>query len=161
MKRSMLEYLEKMASSGGSEPTVTAEGGPSPLAWAHSSVSTFGVRYNPPLPDLSPAHGAEALVEGSEMSMLREGTLLVDKLNLTLANLVLFLGSPMTPDYAWTHREGRRTRYEGKRIGGTVVVHFIKKNLWYLETALALLEGEEQSESEKYESARERSIDHL
>ena len=34
------------------------------------------------------------------------------------------------------------------------MVHFIKKNLWYLETALALLEGEEQSESEKYESAR-------
>lgn len=67
----------------------------------------------------------------------------------------------MTPDYAWTHREGRKTRFEGKRIGGTVVVHFIKKNLWYLETALALLEGEEQSESEKYESARERSANYL
>lgn len=142
VKQSMLAYLEKTASTEGSEPTATAEGSPSPPAWAHSSVSTFGVRYDPPLPELSPAHGAEALVEGSEMSMLREG-------------------SPMTPDYAWTHREGRRTRFEGKRVGGTVVVHFIKKNLWYLETALALLEGEEQSESEKYESSRERSIDHL
>jgi hypothetical protein len=40
-------------------------------------------------------------------------------------------------------------RYEEKRVGGTVVVHFIKKNMWYLETALALLEGEEYSESEK------------
>ena len=59
----------------------------------------------------------------------------------------------MTPDYAWTHREGRKTRYEGKRVGGTIVVHFIKKNLWYLETALALLEGREQSESEKYEES--------
>jgi hypothetical protein len=39
-------------------------------------------------------------------------------------------------------------------VGGTVVVHFIKKNMWYLETALALLEGEEQSESERYESSR-------
>jgi hypothetical protein len=58
----------------------------------------------------------------------------------------------MTPDYAWKHREGRATRYEGKRVGGTVVVHFIKKNRWYLETALALLEGDELSESEKYTS---------
>jgi len=81
-------------------------------------------------------------VEGSDMSTLREG-------------------NPMTPEYAWTHREGRKTRFEGKRIGGTVVVHFIKKNLWYLETALALLEGEEQSESEKYESDRERLTDSL
>ena len=71
MKRSMLTYLEestKLASSGVS--SVTAVG--SDLG-SHSSVSTFGVRYNPPLPDLSPAHGVEALVEGSKMSMLREG----------------------------------------------------------------------------------------
>lgn len=58
----------------------------------------------------------------------------------------------MTPEHAWKHREGRKVRYEGRRVGGTVVVHFIKKNMWYLETALALLEGEEQSEAERYES---------
>lgn len=58
----------------------------------------------------------------------------------------------MAPEYAWTHREGRDKRYESNRVGGTVVVHFIKKNLWYLETALALLEGEELSESEKFQS---------
>ena len=58
----------------------------------------------------------------------------------------------MTPDHAWRHREGRMKRYEGKRVGGTVVVHFIKKNMWYLETALALLEGEELSESEQFQS---------
>lgn len=60
----------------------------------------------------------------------------------------------MTPEYAWSHREGRKARYEGNRVGGTVVVHFIKKNMWYLETALALLEGEEESESERYELGR-------
>lgn len=60
----------------------------------------------------------------------------------------------MTPEHAWKHREGRKVQYEGQRVGGTVVVHFIKKNMWYLETALALLEGEEQSEAEKYESLR-------
>ncbi|KAG6890425.1 hypothetical protein C0995_008779 [Termitomyces sp. Mi166 len=132
IRRSMMNYMDKTffdvltSSQGGNLP-------PTPAAWAYSTVSTFGVRYVPPLPDLSIRHSVEALVEGSDMSMIREG-------------------SPMSPDYAWTHREGRRTRYEGKRVGGTVVVHFIKKNIWYLETALALLDGEEQSEFEKFQS---------
>jgi hypothetical protein len=86
VKRNMLTYLEKStktASSGVPAPSVTAVGsvsGRTPSAWAHSSVSTFGVRYDPPLPNLSPAHGVEALVEGSEMSMLREGAFLSKKL---------------------------------------------------------------------------------
>ena len=75
----MLTYLEESTSTSGTAPAVTAVGsvrGPTPSAWAHSSVSTFGVRYTPPLPDLSPAHSIEALVEGSDMSMIREGTFL-------------------------------------------------------------------------------------
>lgn len=64
----------------------------------------------------------------------------------------------MTPEYAWTHREGRKARYEGNRVGGTVVVHFIKKNMWYLETAIAMLEGEEESESERYESGKTTTL---
>ncbi|KAF8168125.1 hypothetical protein B0H34DRAFT_779575 [Crassisporium funariophilum] len=157
VKRSMQAYLERSAQAvlgmglGTGTPAATAVtsiGNPSPAVWAHSSVSTFGVRYTPPLPDLSTTHSVEALVEGSDMSLLREG-------------------SPMTPEYAWTHREGRKARYEGHRVGGTVVVHFIKKNMWYLETALALLEGEEQSESERFvsrateESGRSHSLNAL
>jgi len=46
-----------------------------PLAWAHSSVSTFGARYSPPIQDMSLWHSVEALVEGSDISMLREGLL--------------------------------------------------------------------------------------
>lgn len=79
----MSKYLEKsraasrVTSSIASAPSVTpavgSVNGRTPSAWAHSSVSTFGVRYDPPLPDLSPSHSVEALVEGSEMSMLREG----------------------------------------------------------------------------------------
>lgn len=57
----------------------------------------------------------------------------------------------MTPEYAWAHREGRRKRYKGMRVGGTVAVHFIKKHMWFLETALALLEGDERSEHEMFE----------
>ncbi|KAF7339491.1 Glycosyltransferase family 31 protein [Mycena sanguinolenta] len=105
-------------------------GTPTPSDWAYSSVSTFGVRYAPPIPDLTIMQSVEALVEGSEMSTLREG-------------------SPKTPEYAWARREGRKTRYQGRRVGGTVVVHFIKKNMWYLETALALLEGDELTGTEE------------
>jgi len=49
---------------------------------------------------------------------------------------------------AWRNREGRITRYENKRVGGTVVVHFIKKHMWFMETALAFLEGDNFSETE-------------
>ncbi|KAJ8522594.1 hypothetical protein ONZ45_g859 [Pleurotus djamor] len=118
--------------SGGEGVGYTA----TPSEWAHSSVSTFGARYAPPIPELTIPQSVEALVEGSDMSMLREG-------------------SPMTPEYAMIHREGRRKRYEGKRVGGTVVVHFIKKNFWYMETALAFLEGEELSEAERYRKVEE------
>lgn len=44
-----------------------------------------------------------------------------------------------------THKDGngeadelRRRRYLGKRFGGTVVVHYLKKSEWFYETALAL-----------------------
>jgi len=135
IKRSMMDYIDRTFMDVFASPTNAADSSApaTPAAWAYSSVSTFGVRYVSPLPELSVKHSVEALVEGSDMSMIREG-------------------SPITPEYAWVHREGRRKRYEGKRVGGTVVVHFIKKNIWYLETALALLDGEEQSEHEKFQS---------
>ncbi|GLB36127.1 putative galactosyltransferase activity [Lyophyllum shimeji] len=135
VRRSMMTYLDRNLIDVLTSPSnaIGASTPSAPAAWSYSTVSTFGVRYVPPLPDLSVRHSVEALVEGSDMSMIREG-------------------SPMTPEYAWTHREGRRRRYEGKRVGGTVVVHFIKKNVWYLETALALLEGEEESEFEQFQS---------
>lgn len=100
------------------------------MFWAYSSVSTFGVRYSPPLSNLTTPEGVEALVEGSSMSNLREG-------------------GEVTALDAWRSREGRRRRYEDQRVGGTIVVHFVKKNNWYLETALALLEGDEETSFEK------------
>jgi hypothetical protein len=44
-----------------------------PDAWAHSSVSTFGVRYTSPLQEMTTWQSVEALIEGSDMSKLREG----------------------------------------------------------------------------------------
>lgn len=68
-------------------------------------------------------------MEGSEMSRLT-------KRNATMA------------DMAWRTREGRARRYQGKRVGGTTVVHSIKKHMWFLEAAAALLEGDEYTEAE-------------
>jgi hypothetical protein len=75
VKRTMLTYLEKStkSASSGVSSVNAVECDVSGHTPSHSSVSTFGVRYDPPLPDLSSAHGVEALVEGSKMSMLREG----------------------------------------------------------------------------------------
>jgi len=133
VRRNIVSYPDKTPQDIlSSQPTTwPSPNTPTPAAWAHSSVSTFGVTYTPPVPGLTTSQGVEALVEGSDMSLIHEG-------------------SPMTPEYAWTHREGREKRYESKRVGGTVVVHFIKKNKWFLETALALLEGEEYSEFERH-----------
>ena len=51
-------------------------------------------------------------------------------------------------DLAWQHREGRIKRYQGKRVGGTAVVHSIKKHMWFLEAAAALLDGDDYTEAE-------------
>jgi len=119
-----------LGSSGPQQVTDLTKLSVTPSAWAHSSVSRFGTRYVPPLQDMTTWQSVEALVEGSDMSKIREDL-------------------PMTADYAWDHREGRSTRYTGKRVGGTAVVHFIKKNMWFMETALALLDMEEVTELER------------
>lgn len=118
-----------------------------PESWVRSTVTKFHVRYVPPVPDLPLNYSVEALVEGSDMSRLtkracnrftsHEHELLTsDPGNTTLA------------DEAWRDREGRARRYQGKRVGGTTVVHSIKKHMWFLETAMALLEGDDYTEAE-------------
>lgn len=139
--------------------------GVAPTAWSRSTVSTFGVRYTAPMADLTIGQSVEALVEGSDMSRLREGKLIHNLiLNTVLPRVcldhiphvddlrLLFfsgLGTPDAANYAWRYREGRAKRYDGRRVGGTIVVHFIKKNLWFLETAYALLEGDELTDVER------------
>lgn len=111
-------------------------------SYSYSSVSQFGTHYTFPLPTLTPLQSIEALVEGSAMSGL-------------------FDGGPETAAQAWERREGRRKRYEGKRVGGTVVVHFIKRNEWFLETALALLGGEDVLEEADEVKSRKDMVDEV
>ena len=109
----------------------------------HSTVSRYGVRYTPPAPNLSAEQEVEALVEGSALSRLRDES----------------VGGPngeatdREVESAWRRRESRWMRTIGAlgensrngvegAVGGTVLVHFIKRNEWFLETALAFLEDE-------------------
>lgn len=66
----MVADLQKSGASA--KPASNSKDG-LPSSWAYSSVSTFGTRYKPPLPDLTMTESVEALVEGSDMSKLREG----------------------------------------------------------------------------------------
>ncbi|KAI0825082.1 hypothetical protein BC628DRAFT_1320948 [Trametes gibbosa] len=122
-----LGILAKQTAREASAPDAVPPGQnvPAPEHWARSTVSTFGTRYAPPVPGLTLEQSVEALVEGSDMSKVTDAQ------------------GALTPEVAWMYREGRRTRYAGQRLGGTVVVHFIKKNMWFLETATALLHGED------------------
>jgi hypothetical protein len=128
VKKSVLTLLDKVFRNS-STGTTTAVGTSMLLSLSHSSVSAFGTRYQQPLQEMDLAHSVEALVEGSDMSELQEE-------------------KSIDTERAWRTREGRITRYENRRVGGTVVVHFIKKHMWFLETALAFLEGDNYSQIE-------------
>ncbi|QRV76220.1 hypothetical protein RhiJN_04235 [Ceratobasidium sp. AG-Ba] len=137
---------------------------------SHSTVSRFGTRYSLPggFTNLTIPMEIEALVEGSALS--RIGTMpppasqkppqasTNDVESSSPSNnpspetpsadgsLVSSRKDPTWPDVvaAYEAREGRRIRYANNRVGGTVVVHYIKRNEWFLEAALALLGGEEE-----------------
>jgi len=114
---------------GTSPPTVLD-------TFSHSTVSQFGTRYAPPAPNLTPMQSIEALIEGSSMSRVGQS-------NTEDPSLEPAVALQRAVNRAWLEREGRKARYGGKKIGGTVLVHFIKKNEWWEETALALLGGDD------------------
>lgn len=121
--------------------------------FSQSSVTRFGTRYALPISNMTLPMQVEALVEGSALSSIRR-TSAIESGNSDGST------TPTWPqiEKAWESREtyeerfapssaARRRRasngsFFGKRgigLGGTVVVHFIKKNEWFLEAALALL----------------------
>lgn len=96
---------------------------------SYTSVSQFRKKYRPPLPNLTPLQRVEALVEGSEMSLLSPYSSVPDT-------------SPLLPETVMARRPSIDDRYlgqwkAGRWGGGTVVVHYVKEREWFLETALA------------------------
>lgn len=111
---------------------------------AYSTVSRFGTRYRPPVRGLSAAESAEALVEGSAMSRLRDEAADVHAhaRGEVAARVDALMAS--RPTFA--------DRFLGDKAerGGTVVVHFIKRKAWFEETIEALLGGRSGQKAAEY-----------
>ncbi|QRV73804.1 hypothetical protein RhiJN_01818 [Ceratobasidium sp. AG-Ba] len=96
----------------------------------HSSVATFRhryeynvashwpTRYRPPRTNLTLEQSMEALVEGSGMSMIAPGA---------------------DAQKVWDARERWSDKYRGSSVGGSVVVHYVKKREWWLECVEIML----------------------
>ena len=106
---------------------------------AYSTVSRFGTIYQPISDDLSAVEQVEALIEGSPLSVLapdeprklRPEQRSIDKTRSIRHQITQAFASRLT----------RNERYLGdpNERGGTVVVHYIKKPDWFMETMLAFL----------------------
>ncbi|KAG8882600.1 hypothetical protein FRB98_003576 [Tulasnella sp. 332] len=125
---------------------------------SQSSVTRFGTRYALPIGNLTLPMQVEALVEGSALSSIRRTALPESGSSSSDSGNVTPTWTQI--EKAWDSRETYEERFApssaiirrqrgasngsffGKRgigLGGTVVVHFIKKNEWFLEASLALL----------------------
>ncbi|KAJ9104532.1 hypothetical protein QFC21_002028 [Naganishia friedmannii] len=105
--------------------------------WAttYSTVSKFGTRYSPPSAGMTPLQEVEALIEGSEMSLLgrSDSNSQRSKKNQPL--------DPQLLQEVYDRRLSRAQRFRNdpRERGGTAIVHYIKRQEWFMETALALL----------------------
>ncbi|CAE6429062.1 unnamed protein product [Rhizoctonia solani] len=123
--------------------------------YSWSSVTGPSLRYIPPRP--------QNLTLGMEVEALIEGSALANALSMRGYKYTDYTNGD-TPGFTeneeqdqvsqWAHvqavydlREDLRVRYLGKNIGGTVVVHYVKKDEWFLETSLALLDGTSERDS--------------
>ncbi|CAE6457303.1 unnamed protein product [Rhizoctonia solani] len=122
--------------------------------------TSFGTRYSIPgkFTNFTIPMEVEALVEGSALSRL--GTMPPASVPSSTQpspniepqsaqdSLVASLKDPQWSDAtaAYAARENRKSRYAGQSVGGTVVVHYIKRNEWFLEAALALLGDDDGTE---------------
>ncbi|ODO02990.1 hypothetical protein I350_05834 [Cryptococcus amylolentus CBS 6273] len=124
----------------GLSPVVLAHRGGPDAADAYSTVSKFGVAYRPFADDMSATEQVEALVEGSPLSRLREESHTSSKHSSQQA----YSKTESTRhkiDRLYKAKPSRVERFLGDQDerGGTVVVHYIKKADWFVETMVALL----------------------
>ena len=132
---SEIANIQHEQSSGLDRDTLAIRGGE--YADAYSSVSKFGMAFRDLAGATTAEEKVESLVEGSPLSLLRDYP----------------RGPPTLPEAAWKgtnkdkvdklfeSRPSRAQRFMGDAAerGGTVVVHYIKKREWFIETMVALL----------------------
>lgn len=120
-------------------PIIDARGGEESVE-AYSTVSKFGTAYRPPSDDMSVIQQIEALIEGSPLSLLSSNT---TDASGNQKNQAYHKTPSVRHQIYWTFasRPTRMERFLGdpEESGGTVVVHYIKKPDWFVETMIALL----------------------
>jgi hypothetical protein len=88
--------------------------------YTYKTATHWPTRYRPPRENLTLAQSMDALVEGSTMSLLAPG---------------------QDAQAVWEAREKWADRYRGEKVGGSVVVHYVKRREWWLECVEVLLGG--------------------
>ena len=119
-------------------------------AHAYSSVSRFGTPYKPLSENMNAVERVEALVEGSPLSLLHDTFARLAAEGKTESRQTLSKTELMRQHIsrAVAIRPTRSDRFMGdpEERGGTVVVHYIKRPEWFVETMVALLgTADEQS----------------
>lgn len=101
---------------------------------AYSTVTKFGTAYRTYDRDMTREEKVEALVEGSQLSLLRDERLLHPKSvpSGTLRERITRLYEDRPSRKEWF-------LYDPEERGGTVLVHYIKKPEWFRETMVAML----------------------
>jgi len=120
---------------------------------AYSTVSRFGISYKPPSSDMSATEEVEALVEGSPLSLLSANTSYSRSPGHAKHQAFSKVESIRHGIHrTFASRPSRTERFLGdpEEGGGTVVVHYIKKPDWFVETMIAFLgTAEEQGPSRR------------
>ncbi|ORY25363.1 hypothetical protein BCR39DRAFT_544488 [Naematelia encephala] len=129
--------------TGLSSSALAVRGGPE-AADSYSTVSKWGTAYRPLSNSMSAVEEIEALVEGSAISQLRDQHLLDSSSSSSPSGSQTFshvepISQKITKLYSSRPTRNERFLGDPRERGGTVVVHYIKKPEWFVETMVALL----------------------
>ena len=137
--------------TGLDQATIEARGGIDSYQ-SYSSVSRFGTHFRPMAHDLSAGESVESLIEGSKLSLLdprsrsRSSSSSSNPENEVIKKSPAALRAEIRQVYAERPSRQERFLHDERELGGTVVIHYIKKAEWFVETWLALLGGVEEED---------------
>ncbi|CAD6567355.1 MAG: hypothetical protein TREMPRED_003558 [Tremellales sp. Tagirdzhanova-0007] len=106
---------------------------------AYSTVSRYGTTYRPISDDLSAVEQVEALTEGSPLSILAPDDPRPPRPKHTRTDKTRSIRHQISRAFASRPTRNERFLGDPDERGGTVVVHYIKKPDWFIETMLAFL----------------------
>lgn len=123
--------------------TIDARGGGDSYQ-SYSSVSRFNTIFRPMAHDLSAGESVESLIEGSQLSLLDPRSKSQTKADHKKNPMAL--RADIRQVYADRPSRQERFLHDERELGGTVVIHYIKKAEWFVETWLALLGGVDEED---------------